>query len=181
MESYVGKDIRRVFADYGPPQNKYDMPEGKKAFQWVMTRTQTTPTYTTTTGNINSDSYLYGNNVTTNSDISATSTTTGGDIQVSKCFYTLYAGWDKNAKGWIVTNFEKPRLGCLQRKEGVQVTTWQQLDTPIRYFFDNALTGEAGRRKTEMIAELQTIAYTLSDGDLQIAVKQMRAFKQRRN
>lgn len=57
----------------------------------------------------------------------------------------------------------------------------QQLDTPIHYFFDNALTGQASRRCTEMIAELQTIAYSLSDEDLEIAVKQMRAFKQRRN
>ncbi len=57
----------------------------------------------------------------------------------------------------------------------------QQLDIPVHYFFDNALTGEVNRRSAEMIVELQTIAYSLSDEDLEIAVKQMRAFKPHRN
>lgn len=56
----------------------------------------------------------------------------------------------------------------------------QQLDTPLAYFFDNTLEDSGGSWRTELIAELQTIAYSLSDKDLELAVDQMRAFTKNR-
>lgn len=55
-----------------------------------------------------------------------------------------------------------------------------QLDVPLSYFFDNTLDETGGSWRTELIAELQTIAYGLSDQDLELAVDQMRAFTKNR-
>jgi len=56
----------------------------------------------------------------------------------------------------------------------------QQLNTPLTYFFDNTLDDGGGSWRTELIAELQTIAYSLSDQDLELAVDQMRALNKNR-
>lgn len=56
----------------------------------------------------------------------------------------------------------------------------QKLDVPLTFFFNNNLDESAGSWRTELIAELQTIAYGLSDQDLELAVNQMRAFNKNR-
>ena len=43
MQSYMGKPLQVVMLDYGPPANAFDMPDGSRAFQWVITSTYTTP------------------------------------------------------------------------------------------------------------------------------------------
>ena len=46
MQRYIGQDAREVVVDYGPPANAMDMGDGRRAFQWVMDSSYTTPTTT---------------------------------------------------------------------------------------------------------------------------------------
>jgi hypothetical protein len=99
MGEMVGKDVSQVVAQYGPPVNSFDTPDGRRAFQWRMDNAVVMPTTTT------ANAYAYGNYAT------GTATTTGGYMGTNVCWYTLYA--KKNGKtGWIITGFEPPRLDC---------------------------------------------------------------------
>ncbi len=95
MGELVGKDVTQVAIQYGPPVASYDLPDGRKAFQWRMDTAMMMPTTTTVTG--------YGN--------TATAYTTGGGISTSTCFYTLYAV-PNAAKSFTVTGFEPPNAFC---------------------------------------------------------------------
>ena len=53
MQGYVGKDVREVMLDYGAPANAFDMGDGRRAFQWVIGSSYTTPVSAKTTGNVN--------------------------------------------------------------------------------------------------------------------------------
>lgn len=104
MSGFVGQPLQQAMVKYGPPSNAFDMPDGRRAFQWAMSSTYVTPTYSTTTGN----AYGYGNSVNwqTNTQI------TGGVPITSKCAYTLYGRWSDGANAWIVEGFEKPSFAC---------------------------------------------------------------------
>ncbi len=104
MESYVGKDVREVMLDYGPPANAFDMGDGRRAFQWVIGSSYTTPVSATTTGSVNT----YGSTSWVNSN----TTITGGQTINSKCVYTLFGQWNEDRKGWLITDFKKPNLMC---------------------------------------------------------------------
>jgi hypothetical protein len=99
MGDFVGKDITQVMAQYGPPANSFDTPDGRKAFQWRMENAIIMPTTTTLSA------YGYGNYAT------GTATTTGGYLGNQVCFYTLYA---KPAPGghMAVVGFEPPNAMC---------------------------------------------------------------------
>lgn len=105
MQGYVGRDIRDVMVRYGPPDNAFDMADGRKAYQWRMESSSVTPTYSTTEGRTrerhDGDRYQ------------STTITTGGDVSTTTCFYTLYATWDEAARGWTVVAYEKPGFECL--------------------------------------------------------------------
>jgi len=104
MEGFVGDPLQTAMVRYGPPQNAFDMGDGRRAFQWSMTSSYTTPTQVTNTGN----AYPIGNTVwwTQNTQIS------GGQTFNSECIYTLYGSWDDSASVWRVTGFEKPDWTC---------------------------------------------------------------------
>ena len=85
-------------AQYGPPVNACDMPDGRRAFQWRMENAVVMPTTTNYTG------YGYGNMVTGNA------ITTGGYMGATVCFRTLYA--KGQGKQWAIVGFERPRLDC---------------------------------------------------------------------
>ena len=101
MESYVGKDVREVVIDYGPPANAMDMDDGRRAFQWVMTSSRTTPTTARTTGTVSADGDA--------ASVSSRTRITGGQTINSRRIYTLYGEWDESRNGWIITSFEQPR------------------------------------------------------------------------
>jgi len=114
LKSYIGKDIREVMLDYGPPTNAFDMGDGRRAFQWVMNRSYTTPTTTTpinatTTGHISS--YGVTSWINTNTTITGGQTIRGKTIK-SKCVYTLFGRWNTNVKSWFISNFKKPNFRC---------------------------------------------------------------------
>lgn len=107
MKQYLGKDIREVVLDSGPPVNALDMGEGVRAFQFRWGGgTYRVPTTTTTTGNVNT----YGNSAWFNS----TSITSGGGVIHSEgCLISYLTEWDDALKTWIVKDIRYPkRLAC---------------------------------------------------------------------
>jgi hypothetical protein len=104
MQSYVGKDVREVVLDYGPPANAIDMGEGKRAFQWVKGRSYSTPVVATTNASVNKTKSFDW--YTSNTIVS------GGETVYSNCIYTIMGEWDGGKKGWIVTGFRKPSFIC---------------------------------------------------------------------
>lgn len=104
MNSYVGKDVREVMLDYGPPNNAFDLAEGQRAFQWVKNNSYTMPATANTSGSINT----YGSSTWVNSN----TTITGGQTINSKCVYTLIAEWNKEVELWRIISFRKPSLMC---------------------------------------------------------------------
>lgn len=104
LKSYIGKDVREVMLDYGSPANAFDMGDGRRAFQWVIGSSYTTPVTATTTGNVST----YGSTSWVNSN----TTITGGQTINSKCVYTLFGRWNKETKGWVISNFKKPNFMC---------------------------------------------------------------------
>ncbi len=95
MQGMVGKDVTEVIAERGPPMNVFDMPDGRKAFQWKIDSTYMMPSNTTVTA--------YGN--------TATAITTGGGMFDSTCFYTLY-GKPNPQKSYTVVGFQPPNAMC---------------------------------------------------------------------
>ena len=104
MNSYVGKDVREVMLDYGPPANAFDMGDDRRAFQWIMNNSYTTPVTATTTNT----AYTYGSTTWVDSNTKIT----GGQTTNSRCVYTLFAHWNEGANGWFITDFKKPNLMC---------------------------------------------------------------------
>lgn len=104
MQSYVGKDVRDVMLDYGPPANAMDMGDGRRAFQWVMNQSYTMPSYATTSGTVNQ--------VGSSAWVNSNTTITGGQTINSSCVYTMFANWDDGISGWRVVDFKKPKISC---------------------------------------------------------------------
>lgn len=52
-----------------------------------------------------------------------------------------------------------------------------KLDVPTHYFFEGAASDNVGNWRMEKVSELISIAYGLSDKELELAVNQMKAFK----
>lgn len=99
MQGYVGRDITSVIAQYGPPAHEFDLPDGRRAFQWEMHDTNYVPETVTYEEE-------YGPRRTR-----GVTTTTGGYSENEVCFYTMYASPSHNG-GWLVTGFEKPTFEC---------------------------------------------------------------------
>lgn len=104
MQGFVGQSVQEAMVRYGPPANVFDMGDGRRAFQWVMTQSYVMPTNVTNTGN----AYGIGNSVywTQNTQI------TGGQPITNQCAYTLFGRWNESAKQWVVEGFVKPKFSC---------------------------------------------------------------------
>lgn len=103
MGGFVGKPLQAGMAQYGPPDFVFDMPDGRRAFQWKMTQTGLAPTITTTQANVYAPPGAYA-------QVNSSQITTGGGVVSSTCLYTMYAAWQDGA--WIFVGYEKPRLNC---------------------------------------------------------------------
>lgn len=99
MKGYVSRDISSVVANYGPPANSYDLPNGQRAFQWKITDTSYVPE-TITYDDQNGRGYNSGSTVLS-----------GGFVKETSCFYTFYASAAEQG-GWTITGFEKPSFEC---------------------------------------------------------------------
>lgn len=99
MEGYVGQDLTSVIGRYGPPMNVYDLPDGRRAFQWEINSTVLVPT--TTNMSVVQSGWL----------TTGTAVTSGGGAFSNRCIYTLYAQ-PQGTNHWTIVGFERPRLGC---------------------------------------------------------------------
>ncbi len=103
MQQYMGKDIREVVLDSGPPINMLDMGDGRRAFQFRWGGGEfVLPQTTTMTGN----STIIGNTAWH----SGSAITSGGGVIASEgCVITYFARRDESRKAWIVTDFQMPK------------------------------------------------------------------------
>ena len=100
MEGYVGKSITEPMLDYGKPAHVFDLPDGRRAFQWKINNSGVFPMTSPSTGTI------YGSG-----GWASVSTTTTTYVPFSnECVYTLFG--KKSGKDWIVVGFMQPRVDC---------------------------------------------------------------------
>ena len=94
IRGYVGRPPEAVMARYGPPVDIRDLPDGRRAYQWMEVETSTSGGTTTTT-------YEGGRRRT---EYSPTTT------EEKRCFYTFYA--HRTSQGWRIDSYGNPELGC---------------------------------------------------------------------
>lgn len=104
MRGYMGQPVQMAVVDYGNPVNAFDMPDGSRAFQWVIGQSGVTPTNIRETG-LQSPS---GGQIWW----SQNTTITGGQPYSNECTYTMFARWDQARNAWILESFKKPALMC---------------------------------------------------------------------
>ncbi|QYX58611.1 hypothetical protein K1T73_11010 [Roseovarius sp. SCSIO 43702] len=100
MEGYVGKSITAPMLDYGKPTSVFDLPDGRRAFQWRIDESGYIPMSNPSTTS------LYGANGWT----SVTTTSTDYVPYSQSCLYTLFG--KPKGKDWIVVGFKKPSWVC---------------------------------------------------------------------
>jgi hypothetical protein len=107
LQSYIGKDVRELELENGPPINTIDFDDGRRAFQWSVTSTYTSPvrahTTTISTPAIEGSPTL---------PPTTTTAVTGGHTSTSTCLYTVFAKKDEATSAWIVVDFKKPSWDC---------------------------------------------------------------------
>ena len=100
LESYVGNSITEQMLDYGRPAAVFDLPDGRRAFQWSVTSSGSIPitntSYSTVSGPVG------WANVTT--------TSTSYQPFEQTCLYTLFG--KPQGDDWIVTGFRQPTVWC---------------------------------------------------------------------
>lgn len=102
MAQYVGKDIREVMLDEGPPIHALDLGDGSRAFQYPFGGgTFTTPTVTTNSGSVS----RFGNQAW----LQSTAITSGGTFTAPPCIVSYITRWDAGRAGWVVTEFRAPK------------------------------------------------------------------------
>lgn len=109
MEGFIGQPVQAAVARYGPPEVVFDMPDGRRAFQWRMESQSVMPTHTygTATTNLYAPPGAFASARTNYNQ-----TTTGGQVVNQVCRYTMYSRWDAAANAWVFESFEKPSLFC---------------------------------------------------------------------
>ena len=106
MKTYVGKDIQDVMVDYGKPDNEFNMPDGRRAFQWTKESTSESPRFVDTTETTqehrrHDDKY-----------VESTTIIHGGETSHTKCVYTMFGTWDAARDTWVIVDFKKPSFAC---------------------------------------------------------------------
>ena len=104
MKGYVGQSLQQVMVKRGAPANAFDMGDGRRAFQWVITQTYVAPVNVQNSGN----AYSFGNSV----NWSQNTQITGGQPITNACAYTMYGRWNEDRKIWLMEGFEKPNFNC---------------------------------------------------------------------
>ena len=103
MKQYMGKDIREVILDSGPPINAMDMGDGVRAFQFRWGGgTYSIPQTTTTSGTVTA----YGNTAWLNS---SSITSGGGTIYSEGCVITYLTAWNDARQTWVVSSYRYPK------------------------------------------------------------------------
>jgi len=98
MRGYVGRSPEDVMARYGPPIDVRDLPDGRRAYQWMQSETETSG------GEAVSRVEHRGDHPRTRVEYSPTTT------REKRCFYTFYA--HRTSYGWRIEDFRRPEFGC---------------------------------------------------------------------
>lgn len=107
MQGYVGRPVEAAMARYGRPDDTFDLPDGRRAFQWIEVETSTSPGYAVTrTRRERGDDGGHRPSRTTRTEYTPPSET------ANRCVYTLYGRRDPQTSGWVVDGFAPPALGC---------------------------------------------------------------------
>ncbi|MBW8743281.1 MAG: hypothetical protein JF628_02845 [Sphingomonas sp.] len=104
MRGYIGRTPQDVMARYGRPDNVFDMPDGRRAYQWLQI------SKSTSAGSEESRTRWVERRDGRRERV----TTTQVNPPVSetkKCFYTMYAHRGP-AGDWIFDSFKEPEFGC---------------------------------------------------------------------
>ncbi|MBY5932238.1 hypothetical protein KUV51_04435 [Tateyamaria omphalii] len=100
MEGYVGRSITEPMLDYGQPAAVFDLPDGRRAFQWSISSWGSVPIVST-------DSRT-SDGIHDWADVTRTRTI---HIPVEEtCLYTLYGV--PRGNDWIVTGYRQPSFEC---------------------------------------------------------------------
>jgi len=103
MKQYMGKDIREVVLDSGPPVNALDMGDGVRAFQFRWGGgAMVVPTTTRATASATS----IGNQ--TWYQVEAI-TQPGGVVASEGCIITYLTAWNPEKTSWVVTGYRIPK------------------------------------------------------------------------
>lgn len=97
MRGYVGRSPEDVMARYGPPYDVRDLPDGRRAYQWLETEM-------TTSGGTETTIIDKRGRARARTEFSPTTT------EEKRCFYTMYA--HRTPAGWRIDDFAKPEFGC---------------------------------------------------------------------
>ncbi len=121
MKGFVGKPIETPIAQYGPYTNTFDLPDGRRAFQWNLKSSGAIPITTNSRSTVSLNSNGFGTSYGAGGVRSASTTTsTLGTITTPRttvvpynksCFYTLYASRSISGN-WVVSGFEEPPVNC---------------------------------------------------------------------
>lgn len=103
MRQYIGSGPEAVIARYGPPDTVFDLPDGRRGYQWVEVTQSTSAGSEETRTRIERHRHDGTHRVTTTQ-------VTPPSVQTSRCFYTLYA--HRIGDRWIFDDFARPMLGC---------------------------------------------------------------------
>lgn len=107
MQGYVGRPVEAVMARYGRPDDTFDLPDGRRAFQWIEIETSTSPGSAVTRTRREPDGAGHGpSRTTTRTEYTPPTQTT------NRCVYTMYGRRDPRTGGWMLESFERPEFGC---------------------------------------------------------------------
>ncbi len=104
MRGYLGRGPEAVMARYGPPDSVFDMPDGRRAYQWVQISQSTSP------GSEESRTRWVKRRGDGPPERVTVTKVTPPTSAERRCFYTLYA--HREGGGWVFDDFARPEFGC---------------------------------------------------------------------
>lgn len=103
MSGFVGKPVESVMVRYGQPVSVFDMPDGRRAFQWQINSSFVMPGSAHTNTNIFAPPGSFA-------QVNSFTTYTPAQQINSSCLYTMYGEWRGGM--WVLVGYEKPNLMC---------------------------------------------------------------------
>ena len=104
MRGYLGRTPEDVMARYGPPDNVFDLADGRRGYQWLeISNSTSSGTEETRTRMVERRRGRGPERVTTTQFTPPTQSE-------QRCYYTLYARREGGA--WVFEDFAQPKFGC---------------------------------------------------------------------
>lgn len=102
LEQYMGRPIVDPMLDFGKPDEVFDLPDGRRAFQWDVEKQATRPSPRPVIG--------VGVGIGHGGWGQVTTVGTSYETFTKSCRYTLIA--DRRGDQWIVSGRRRPAPGC---------------------------------------------------------------------